>query len=59
MANELEIHHDKDIIYINCLDEKIFKDKLNDFLKQGYAVLGMPQKNKFGLFKVALKKSNV
>ena len=36
MANELEITHTKDSIIIRCLDENIFNDRVNHYLKNGY-----------------------
>ena len=56
MANELEITHTKDSIIIRCLDENIFNDKVNHYLKNGYQLTEKVVTNKFGLNKVILKK---
>ena len=56
MANELEITHTKDSIIIRCLDENIFNDKVNLYLKNGYQLAEKVVSNKFGLNKAILKK---
>ena len=56
MANELEITHTKDSIIIRCLDENIFNDKVNHYLKNGYQLTEKVVTNKFGLNKAILKK---
>ena len=56
MANELEITRTKDSIIIRCLDENIFNDKVNHYLKNGYQLAEKVVTNKFGLNKAILKK---
>ena len=56
MANELEITHTKDSIIIRCLDENIFNDKVNHYLKNGYQLAEKVVPNNFGLNKAILTK---
>ena len=56
MANELEITRTKESIIIRCLDENIFNDKVNHYLKNGYQLAEKVVTNKFGLNKAILKK---
>ena len=56
MADELVILKNNDFIYIKSLDRKIFNDRIKQFKKDGYSLVGNVEILSHGLFKATLKK---
>ncbi len=56
MADELVILKNNDLIYIKSLDRKIFNDRIKQFKKDGYSLVGNVEILSHGLFKATLKK---
>ena len=56
MADELVILKNKDLIYIKSLDREIFNDRIKQFKKDGYSLVGNVEILSHGLFKATLKK---
>ena len=56
MADELVILKNKDLIYIKSLDREIFNDRIKQFKKDGYSLVGNVEILSHGLCKATLKK---
>ena len=55
MADELVILKNKDLIYIKSLDREIFNDRIKQFKKDGYSIVGKVEILSHGLCKATLK----
>ena len=56
MADELVILKNNDLIYIKSLDREIFNDRIEQFKKDGYSIIGDVEILSHGLCKAKLKK---
>ena len=56
MADELEIIKHNDLLYVKSLDREIFNDRIKQFKKDGYSIVGKGEILSHGLCKATLKK---
>ena len=56
MADELVIIKNNDLLYVKSLDREIFNDRIKQFKKDGYFIVGKVEILSHGLCKATLKK---
>jgi len=56
MADELVIIKNNDLLYVKSLDREIFNDRIEQFKKDGYSIVGDVEILSHGLCKATLKK---
>ena len=56
MADELVILKNKDLIHVKSLDREIFNDRIKQYKKDGYSIVGKVEILSHGLCKATLKK---
>ena len=56
MADELVIIKNNNLLYVKSLDREIFNDRIKQFKKDGYSIVGDVKILSHGLCKATLKK---
>ena len=56
MADELVIIKNNDLLYVKSFDREIFNDRIKQFKKYGYSLVGDVEILSHGLCKATLKK---
>jgi|TARA_Y100000996_G_scaffold280291_1_gene221106 hypothetical protein len=56
MADELIIIKENDTVFIKSLDQEIFNSRVDEFLNQGYQLIGQIEISNHGLCKAHLSK---
>tara|TARA_Y100000996_G_C22347135_1_gene571213 strand:+ start:136 stop:309 length:174 start_codon:yes stop_codon:yes gene_type:complete len=56
MADELIIIKENDSVFIKSLDQEIFNSRVNEYLDQGYQLIGKIEISNHGLCKAYLAK---
>ena len=56
MADELIIIKENDKVFIKSLDQEIFNSRVDEFLNQGYQIIGQIEISNHGLYKAHLSK---